>query len=471
MHSEAYVIAATGRRDAIRAAAAAYAPRSPERRLLDAVAAQDDGDVDAAVGMLRRIVRGEAPRDAAPAADCLGPILAMRHAMDELEAVAGVLEAGGWRASACAFRALVAAERNDVRAARAFGEDAETALSGEQSPIVEARVVQRLARAAYFAGDHTRARDLAVRAARRAEQLGAWRTAAAAYSIAFNVEHDVFEDFAEADRFVSLWREAAKRAGNLSSLQPALVAEYTVAVQIGDAERVAAIERELRRLGLPEQYTEHYPFSLARAVATGMHDLAAMRTIAQVLRDTDGRSRAQSAVCTALVALACAAEGDDDAARAAAREAMSTLGRALAADPAYERRLRRLARAAAAFACELLGDHVRAARIVAARDAGTIVRDLVHGGDDVALGVRGWRMLFERVREMRERNRPAAGLTGSELEVLRLLGRGWSAGRIAAETGRSVNTVYNHTRAILEKLDARRAPEAVAIARERGYLG
>jgi DNA-binding NarL/FixJ family response regulator len=61
-------------------------------------------------------------------------------------------------------------------------------------------------------------------------------------------------------------------------------------------------------------------------------------------------------------------------------------------------------------------------------------------------------------------------LTSAEVEVLHLLGRGWTAGRIAQETQRSVNTVYNHTRSILGKLDASRSAEAVAIARERGLL-
>jgi DNA-binding NarL/FixJ family response regulator len=53
---------------------------------------------------------------------------------------------------------------------------------------------------------------------------------------------------------------------------------------------------------------------------------------------------------------------------------------------------------------------------------------------------------------------------------LRLLGNGWSAKKIAIATERSVNTVYNHTRSILSKLEASRAGEAVAIARDRGLL-
>ncbi|HEX3549031.1 MAG TPA: LuxR C-terminal-related transcriptional regulator, partial [Candidatus Elarobacter sp.] len=141
-------------------------------------------------------------------------------------------------------------------------------------------------------------------------------------------------------------------------------------------------------------------------------------------------------------------------------------------EPAYEQRLRRLARATASLTCELLGDHVRAARIIAAREAaadGTI-RILVRGGGEIAPGLLGMHGIYERARAARAANEPPAELTVSELEVLDLLARGWSAGRIAQETGRSVNTVYNHTRSILSKLEAERAAEAVAIARHRGFI-
>jgi DNA-binding CsgD family transcriptional regulator len=204
----------------------------------------------------------------------------------------------------------------------------------------------------------------------------------------------------------------------------------------------------------------------------GSSDVSAMRTILEVLRETPRRTRGQWALCTALIALAHAAQRDDDATRASLREAIRKLGRGAPSEPAYERRLRRLARATIAFTCELLGDHVRAARTLAARESGAddAVRNLVYGPRPPAPGLQGLRRLYDAARNLRAAAEPPAGLSASEMEVLTLLGHGWSAGRIALETGRSRNTVYKHTRAILEKLDARRAPEAVAIARKRGFL-
>ena len=84
--------------------------------------------------------------------------------------------------------------------------------------------------------------------------------------------------------------------------------------------------------------------------------------------------------------------------------------------------------------------------------------------------MRGIGRVFANAFALRRGLEPPAGLTSAEVEVLRLLGRGWTAGSIARETQRSVNTVYNHTRSILSKLEASRAAEAVAIARERGLL-
>jgi DNA-binding CsgD family transcriptional regulator len=469
---DAFHVAVRANREAIRRTARACARGGPERQFLDGVSARLDGDVDGAVRLLRQVVKRGPPDVAAAAADFLGPIFAMRHALEDIVCVAGVLEAGGWDASASVFRAMAAADRGDREAARRHCDAAERALLSDIDPIVEVRVLQRLARAAYFLGDHTRALNLAVRGARSAEKLGLWNTAAAAYSVAFNVHHDVLENFPEADRYARLFRTAGAKTNDASLLQPALVAEFTVAVQIGDVERVPKLERQLRSLGLPELYQENYPLTLAHAMALGATDLAAMSTILAVLRDTGGRSRAQSALCGALIALAQAGRRDDDAARAEIRAAISRLGRFSVTEPAYEHRLRRLTRATVAVACDLLGDHVRAVRTLAALEvaANRGIRELAGGAADVEPGLRGMRRIYENARASRATSEPPAKLTGSELEVLNLLGRGWSAGRIARETGRSVNTVYNHTRSILGKLEAARAPEAVAIARDRGYI-
>jgi DNA-binding NarL/FixJ family response regulator len=64
-----------------------------------------------------------------------------------------------------------------------------------------------------------------------------------------------------------------------------------------------------------------------------------------------------------------------------------------------------------------------------------------------------------------------AGLTGREMEVLRLLARGWGNKRIAEELVISERTVKNHVTSIYAKLGVRSRAEAVAWAWEHGVMG
>src|ERR1700681_180786 len=474
---DAYHLAAVGTRDDLRRAVARFATGSAERALLEAVVAQYDGDVDGAVRALRRQLRGLRGADFGAVADTLAPILVMRHDVDSVVSLADAIAAAGWTASAQAFRALAAADAGDRAAARTYAASAELALAEESDDVIRFRVLQRLARTAYYLDEHERAIDLALASAQLFSAMGAWRAAAAGYSIAYSIHHDVTGDAEEADRYARLWHAAASRTQDDSFVHAALAAEYELAVQFADTTRIDSLERLIRARLLPQQYTERFALALSHALVRGFSDLTAMRTLLQVSRETPGRSCGEWALCTALIAVAEAAAADGDEARRSLRAAIARLGRARASDPAYERRYRRLARAAVAVACVLLGDDVRAARTVAARESRNgegedrlpaLMRSCAL--DQAPLALRGIARVFATAFALRRGLEPPAGLTNAEVEVLRLLGRGWTAGKIAHETQRSVNTVYNHTRAILGKLDASRAAEAVAIARERGLL-
>lgn len=64
----------------------------------------------------------------------------------------------------------------------------------------------------------------------------------------------------------------------------------------------------------------------------------------------------------------------------------------------------------------------------------------------------------------------AAGLTGREAEVLRLVARGLSNGEIAAELVLGVETVKTHVGNVLAKLGARDRTQAVVRAYESGFI-
>jgi len=64
----------------------------------------------------------------------------------------------------------------------------------------------------------------------------------------------------------------------------------------------------------------------------------------------------------------------------------------------------------------------------------------------------------------------ATGLTGRELEVLRLLAKGWDNLRIAEELHLSEGTVKNHVTSIYDKLNVHSRAEAVAWAWQHGVM-
>jgi DNA-binding CsgD family transcriptional regulator len=474
----AYHIAAVASRDELDAQLP-YAA-GPDRALLKAVIAQYDGNVEGAIRVLRGQLRAAGGLDGgerASIADVLAPILVSRGEMAGLATLCDDLERAGWRASAYAFRALLAASAGQRETAARAMAAAQAVLKDEPDDVIRFRVLQRLALAAFYLDRHTDAVDLALASAHLSVSFNAWRAAAAGYSIAYNVHHDVTADWEEADRFARLWHDAATRSGDKSFEHSALVAEYELAVQFCETGRIAALERKIQDCLLPQQYLEGYAFALSYALVRGATDLTAMRTLLQVLQSTRDRSRAESALCSALISVAHAAEFADEEARRNVHEAISRLGRGQRWDPAYERYYRRLTRACVAAACILIGDDVRADRTVAVREARTsdemgrlpaLIRQARWSAFPRPL--RGIARVFATAAEKRRSEAIPASLTPAEFEVLRLLSSGWSAGKIARATDRSVNTVYKHTRSILAKLEASRASEAVAIARERGFL-
>jgi DNA-binding CsgD family transcriptional regulator len=75
-----------------------------------------------------------------------------------------------------------------------------------------------------------------------------------------------------------------------------------------------------------------------------------------------------------------------------------------------------------------------------------------------------------RAMEVAAAEAPHSSLSMTEREVLAYLANGLGAAQIADLTGRSIHTVRNQRRSIVEKLGAANTFEAVAIARRRGLL-
>jgi len=93
-------------------------------------------------------------------------------------------------------------------------------------------------------------------------------------------------------------------------------------------------------------------------------------------------------------------------------------------------------------------------------DVEEVVRAIqsLHAGGTVVNGVVAAKMVESLA---------ARPLTPREMDVLRLLMLGLSDKAIARKLARSVGTVKTHVKAVLDKLNAARRTEAVAIARRR----
>jgi DNA-binding CsgD family transcriptional regulator len=63
-----------------------------------------------------------------------------------------------------------------------------------------------------------------------------------------------------------------------------------------------------------------------------------------------------------------------------------------------------------------------------------------------------------------------AALSAREIDLLRLLGRGYTYDEAALEMAVTLNTVRSYSRRIFQKLDVHRKRDALASARERGLL-
>ncbi len=120
-------------------------------------------------------------------------------------------------------------------------------------------------------------------------------------------------------------------------------------------------------------------------------------------------------------------------------------------------------------------------KIIAVTAHENLIRDArLAGADSALLKTFTREELFKEIREQAQRpddsaaftpvNNIQENLTGRELEVLQLLGKGHRDKEIATILGIAPTTAKNHVKNILEKLSAKNRTQAVAVAREKGLM-
>jgi ATP/maltotriose-dependent transcriptional regulator MalT len=460
-----------------RAAAQSGAHRDAASLLLKGVSAQFRGNVERCIELLQRALAAAAEEERAYVVDVLAPVLLMqgevRAAEELLEGVAVVpRELEGPFAS---LRAIALARSDEEDDARALCLEADRRSRGGE--FSRARVLQRLSTAYYYMCDFEQAGEAAKKSASAFGRLGAHRAAAAALSVAYNIQHAYIGDVEETYRLAKSMTYEAELAHDRSFTITGLVAQYELAAELGDATTVAQLAGTIRKEALPELYRERFARGLADTLPYAWaSDFTAFKANAILLRDASANSRAAIALASALRSLAEAALGDVPEARRSSRNAIAVASLHARGEAAYDVRYRRIARALAAATCIMIGDSVRGQRSVGGRslrndaDVQAIVR-VASGADWRTAGrrVRGYARVVAAVRAGLADSIDSP-LTHAETEILGFLADGMSAPAIALELDRSVHTVRAHTRAIIQKFGVSGRGAAISHARRIGLV-
>jgi ATP/maltotriose-dependent transcriptional regulator MalT len=472
-------IRAAGVEDLSREVAKSASPRDAATLLLKGVVAQYRGNVERCIELLQRALAAAAPGERAYVVDLLAPVHLMQgdvraaaELLDGLDEADVPRELEGPCAS---LRAIVLARSDEEDEARALCAEADRRSRGGE--FSRARVLQRISTAFYYICDFELAAEAAKKSASVFGRLGAHRAAAAALSVAYNIQHAYIGDVEETYRLAKAMTHEAELAHDRSFAVGALVAQYELAAELGDAATVSQLAVAIRKEALPELYRERFARGLADTLPYAWtSDFTAFKANAVLLRDASANGRAAIALASALRSLAEAALGDVPEARRSSRNAIAVASLHARGEAAFDVRYRRIARALAAATCIMIGDSVRGQRSVGGRslrndaDVQAIVR-VAAGADWRTAGrrVRGYARVVAAVRASLADSIDSP-LTHAETEILGFLADGMSAPQIALELGRSVHTVRAHTRAIIAKFNVSGRGAAISHARRIGLV-
>ena len=472
---DAFRLCALATYEMVRQAAGQVDPTSIGGLMLAATVRQCEGDVPRAEAALRRALANAEGQERVYVLDLLVPLLISREQLDAASAALATAPAGN-DPSLLALRIVIDACRERGVASAARVRDVRECLA-ENDDVTRLRVHQRLALAAYHRGDAGTALEDVAEGVRLAQRLDAHRFGALLHWVAYATHCSYTGDAEEAWQQATLLAHHAQTGGDASVQAAAHVALYELAAERGDEQTMGSVRRLIAGHPLPEQYHERFAGGIADALRLAWSgEFSACRNVLVVLKDTR-RIEGERALCRALLALVSIALGDDDSARRFARQAVSDSARPEKRLVGHELRYRRLARALAAVASELVGDVVRGRRAAQARflRGDPDIASLVRLSGDMAwtsapTSVRGYARLAEIARECHALRPTAGPLTATEIAILRLVDAGRNAPQVAVLLDRSPHTVRTHLRNAHAKLEAHGRLDALTRARRLGLL-
>jgi ATP/maltotriose-dependent transcriptional regulator MalT len=433
------------------------------------------GDVPGGIALLRRAIGLASGRDQAYFVELVAPLMISAGDFDSAEALVDAVAPPAELAPALdALRAVILARRGRDEQSRSLAEHALSVARASDNPLILARVLQRVALAAFYSEDFGEAQERAVEAARAYERLQSYRNAAMAYSLLYVIAHGWLDDPEIARLYAERMTMSAERSGDVAMHNWGLACQLGIAAELGDERRFGSIRARLLANPLRQQYTERFPYVVSEAVVHmwGGRFESARPALKSLAEDTE-RSLPERSACDALIALCDAARGDVDAAKRRAHLVLSRTGHRVDPEALHERQIRRIARVVAACTCILAGETTRGRRALSKsfdpqRAFAEFATSRLLNERVVPSALRGYARAINAASEAVLRHAPPFGLTQAELDVLRLLPDGTTLAQIAQSSGRSRNTIARHVGSIYDKLAVSNRTQAVQRARELG---
>lgn len=476
-----YAIATEARRSDIDAALARFPAsvriRNPVAIGLRAMKAVTSADIPGGIALLKRAVAHSDGKLRQYLLELLVPLLLSTHQMsDAQEALEAADDTAPELAPAfAALRAVVAARQGNDTASSWYARDALETGRGVDNPMIVGRVLSRTATAAFYREDFGEAQDRALEAARWYEGLESHRNAAIAYSVLYVIAHAWLDDQDVARLYARRMTMNAHVAEDASLENWGVLAQLDIAAEAGDVRRVASLRGRLSGNPLNEQYyRERFAYTISDVLSQGWaRRFDSARISLTALRNSEGLSLPERALCDSLLAIVALSTWHTDLARRLARRTISETSERSGKEPLFEARRRRTARILAAAVCIVLGDTVRGRRALSRSvDPEQLFASIIDatGIDEkrtppLMLGYA--KMLNEAVRSA-EHARPSHGLTEAELEILKALPAGLTLATIASSLGKSKKTVERQVGNIYAKLHVANRTQAVERARDLG---
>jgi ATP/maltotriose-dependent transcriptional regulator MalT len=412
---------------------------------------------------------------------------------DEVQAALDVL------LPACDDGAFSDGERLDLRALcvgvqAVKGESAGIALAIDEianalpaaAPNTQARILQRLANAAFYLGDLDLAERFAHGAVTLAIDLSMDTLAAHSYGTLYSIATQVDGNAQRARAFLRAQAAAAERAANTALRVYALRGEFILAAMNAEAEAARSIDELLGKLGDARTYRNTYGMITSRAL---LHVAAGdvRKAEATLAGGATTMTGAELAFRDALLVVLMLVRGD----RAGAAKALERGLLTEAANDHYS-----VIRVSCAYALRAVAFWVLDRPLQARRSFGF----------DAAQLPQHYRILVEALRKLTEFHHPLPNrgavaalcrdledadftafaalvrrlvdrdtneveLSATEIETLRIFDRyGGRATDVAKALGKSRYTVQNQIQSAIKKIGCSGRAEALAYARQRGWL-